>query len=83
MKNGNAYQARKVEWHRIICFAGLAEIVEQHCDKGMKVQVLGRIHYRKWTDSQDIERYSTEIIADKIEFLTHANKVEERGETKA
>jgi len=82
LRDNNGYQIRETEWHRIICFAGLAEIVEQHCDKGIKVQVLGRIHYRKWTDSQGIERYNTEIIADKVEFLTYANKANEHEETK-
>jgi len=69
VKGDNGYAEQDTEWHRIKCFNGLAETVQKHCVKGMKVSVIGRIHYIQWTDSENVERYGSEIIADRIEFL--------------
>jgi single-strand DNA-binding protein len=67
------------EWHRITCFNGVGKTVEQYVDKGMKVMVRGRIHYTRWTDSENIERYGVEIIADEVTFLTRAKANENAG----
>jgi len=69
VKGENGYAEQDTEWHRIKCFNGLAETVQKHCVKGMKVSVIGRIHYTQWKDSEGVERYGSEIIADRIEFL--------------
>jgi single-strand DNA-binding protein len=66
--NGNRLQ--DTEWHRITCFNGLGKTVEQHCKKGMKVLVRGRIHYTKWTNNEGIDRYGCEIIAETVDFLS-------------
>lgn len=53
----------RTEWHRVVIFnEGLAKIAEQYVKKGSKVYVEGQLQTRKWTDQQDIERYSTEIV---------------------
>lgn len=70
VKDANGYTEQDTEWHRVKCFNGKAETVRDHCAKGMKVAVTGRIHYTKWTDQQGVERYGTEIIADDVQFLT-------------
>ncbi|ADE87272.1 single-stranded DNA-binding protein-2 (plasmid) [Rhodobacter capsulatus SB 1003] len=62
------------EWHRITCFNGLGKTVAEHCEKGMKVLVHGRIHYIKWTDSMGNDRYSCEIIAEKVDLPQAARK---------
>lgn len=69
VRNERGYAEQDTEWHRIKCFNGLAETVQKHCVKGMKVAVRGRIHYTRWTDNDEIERFSSEIIADAIDFL--------------
>jgi single-strand DNA-binding protein len=69
VKDENGYTEQDTEWHRIKSFNGLADTVQKHCVKGMKVAVRGRIHYTKWTDGEGIERYSSEIIADAIDVL--------------
>jgi len=56
------------EWHRITCFNGLGKTVAEHCEKGMKVLVHGRIHYSKWIDSMGNDRYGCEIIAEKVDL---------------
>ncbi|AZN69992.1 MAG: single-stranded DNA-binding protein [Polymorphum sp.] len=70
LRDKDGYRVQETEWHRITCFNGLGKTVEQHCQKGMKVLVRGRIHYTKWTDREGVERYSTEIIAETVDFLS-------------
>ena len=73
-KDADGHRVQDTEWHRITCFNGLGKTVMQHCKKGMKVLVRGRIHYSKWTDKDGIERYSCEIIADTVDFLSRAKE---------
>ncbi len=51
MRDEKGYRVMDTEWHRITCFNGLGKTVAEHCEKGMKVLVHGRIHYTKWIDS--------------------------------
>lgn len=64
------------EWHSITCFNGLGKTVAEHCEKGMKVMVHGRIHYTKWTDVTGTDRHGCEIIAEKVDFLSRAKASE-------
>lgn len=57
------------EWHRVVFYRKLAEIVSQHLKKGAQVYVEGRIKTRKWTDKDGIERYTTEIEATEMKML--------------
>lgn len=53
----------KTEWHRVVIFnEGLAKIAEKYLRKGSKVYVEGALQTRKWTDKDNIERYSTEVV---------------------
>lgn len=54
----------RTEWHRIVFFGKLAEVVGQYLHKGSKVYVEGKLRTRRWTDQQNIERFTTEIIVD-------------------
>jgi single stranded DNA-binding protein len=67
-------QGRRVdgtEWHRITCFNGVAKSVADNVEKGQKLKVTGRIHYTRWTDQQQVERFGVEIIADEVTFLSY------------
>ena len=50
------------EWHRVVFYRKLAEIVGQYLKKGSAVYVEGRIRTRKWQDKEGQERYTTEIV---------------------
>ena len=76
LRDENGYRVQDTEWHRITCFNGLGKTVQQHCDKGMKVLVRGRIHYTKWTDAAGVDRYGCEIIAEKIDVLSRTKAAE-------
>lgn len=56
------------EWHRVSCFGKLSEIASKYVKKGDKIYVEGSLRTRKWTDAAGVEKYSTEIKAEKIEF---------------
>ena len=74
MKDGDGRRVEDTEWHRITCFNGVGKTVAQYVDKGQKVMVRGRIHYTRWTDNENIERYGVEIIADEVTFLSRGRQ---------
>lgn len=55
-------QKEKTEWHRVVVFGKLAEIAGEYLQKGSQVYIEGALQTRKWTDTQGLERYTTEII---------------------
>lgn len=59
-KDGN--KVEKTEWHKIVAFGKLAEIISKYVKKGSKVYIEGQLQTRKWTDNNGQDRYSTEII---------------------
>ena len=62
-------QQEHTEWHRIAFFGKLAEIAGEYLKKGSPVYVEGRIRTRKWQDKEGQDRYSTEIVADRMQLL--------------
>lgn len=57
------------EWHRVKFFGRLAEIAGEYLRKGSQVYVEGKLQTDKYTDKEGIERYSTDIIAEKMQML--------------
>ena len=68
-RDESGFTAKDTEWHRVTCFNGLGKTVAQYASKGMLVSVRGRLHYTRWTDKENVERYGCEIIADDVQFL--------------
>ena len=59
----------RTEWHRIVFFNRLAEIVGEYLNKGSKIYIEGSLRTRKWQDKSGIDRYTTEIIANEMHML--------------
>jgi len=59
----------RTEWHRVVFFGKLAEIVGEYLKKGAKIYVEGSLRTRKWQDKNGVDRYTTEIIADEMNML--------------
>ena len=57
------------EWHRVVFFGRLAEIVNEYLKKGSSVYLEGRIRTRKWQAQDGTDRYSTEIVAEQMQML--------------
>lgn len=62
----------RTEWHRIVSFGKLAEIAGEYLAKGALAYVEGRLQTRKWQDKDGNDRYTTEIVADTVRFLSRA-----------
>lgn len=81
-KNESGEWETQTEWHRIVCFGRLASLAIQHLKKGSRVTVLGRLRTRKWTGKDGIDRYATEIVAEKVEFMA-LGQAEEAASSRA
>jgi len=68
-KDKNGEKQEKTEWHRVAFFGKLAEIAGEYLKKGSQVYVEGRLQTRKWQDKDGQDKYSTEIVADRMQML--------------
>lgn len=59
----------KTEWHRIVVWGKQAENCKEYLSKGRPVFVEGRLQTRDWTDKEGKKRYTTEIVANLVQFL--------------
>ena len=62
-------QRERTEWHNIVFYQKLAEIVGEYLKKGSQVYVEGALRTRKWQDKNGNDRYTTEIIASEMQML--------------
>lgn len=63
----------RVEWHKIVVFSRAAENCQNYLRKGSLVYVEGSLQTRKWQDQNGQERYTTEIKAQRVQFLDRRN----------
>jgi single-strand DNA-binding protein len=68
-KDKNGEKQEHTEWHRVAFFGKQAEIAGEYLKKGSPVYIEGRIRTRKWQDKEGQDRYSTEIVADRMQLL--------------
>ena len=59
----------KTEWHTVVLFGRQAEIAGEYLKKGRPVYIEGRLQTRKWTDKEGVEKYSTEVVGDRMQLL--------------
>ena len=59
----------KTEWHKVVYFGKLAEIVEKYLDKGSSVYIEGKLQTRKWQDKSGADRWTTEIVGNELTML--------------
>jgi single-strand DNA-binding protein len=62
-------KVEKTEWHRVVAFQRLAEIMGEYLKKGSQVYIEGKIQTRKWQDQSGADRYSTEVVASQMQML--------------
>ena len=62
-------QVDKTEWHRVVFFRRLAEIVGEYLKKGSKIYVEGKLQTHKWQDKNGKDNWTTEIIANEMQML--------------
>tara|TARA_B100001029_G_scaffold177773_1_gene183064 strand:- start:191 stop:610 length:420 start_codon:yes stop_codon:yes gene_type:complete len=67
--NKKGERVNQTEWHNVVLWRGLADIAEKYLKKGSSVYIEGKIHNRRWEDSEGNTKYATDIIADKMTML--------------
>ena len=69
-KNKSGEWEEKTEWHNVTLWARLAEIAGEYLAKGKTVYIEGRLQTRKWQDRDGKDRYTTEIVGEKMQMLS-------------
>lgn len=59
----------RTEWHRVVVWGKLAELCGKYLSKGRQVYVEGRLQTRSWEDPQGGKKYTTEVVAQTVQFL--------------
>lgn len=59
----------RTEWHRVVVWGKLAELCGKYLSKGRQVYIEGRLQTRSWDDPQGNKKYSTEVVAQSVQFL--------------
>lgn len=70
----------RTEWHRIVVWGKLAELCGKYLTKGRQVYVEGRLQTRSWEDPQGQKKYTTEIVANTIQFLGGDGRTVDRND---
>ncbi|MCB0421122.1 MAG: single-stranded DNA-binding protein [Bdellovibrionales bacterium] len=65
----NGQKQERTEWHRVVVWAKLADLCAKYLAKGRQVYLEGKLQTRSWEDQQGQKRYTTEIVANTVQFL--------------
>ena len=68
-KDKAGQKQERVEWHRVNVWGYQAEHCSKYLAKGRQVYIEGKLQTRKWQDKEGKDRYSTEVVADRVVFL--------------
>ena len=71
-KDKSGEKQERTEWHRVVLFGRQAEVAGEYLKKGRSVYIEGRLQTRKYTDKDGVEKYSTEIVADRMQLIGSA-----------
>jgi len=84
-KDKDGQQIEKTEWHRVKLFGKLGEIAGEYLKKGRQVYIEGSIRYDKFTGTDGVEKYFTDIVADEMQMLGGGGegRGEPRGESQS
>ncbi|MBE7562696.1 single-stranded DNA-binding protein [Acidithiobacillus sp. HP-6] len=80
-KDGN--KVERTEWHRAVLFGRTAEVAGEYLRKGSMAYVEGRLQTRKWTDKEGQDRYTTEIVGDRLQLVGGKSDSQESGNSQA
>jgi len=68
-KDAQGNKATRTEWHNIVSFGRVANLIIQYCKRGEFIMLNGRLQTRQYTNKEGQQRYVTEIITEEILFL--------------
>ena len=79
-KSKDGQREERTEWHRVVAFGKLGEIMDEYLRKGSKVYIEGKLRTEKYTDKEGVERYTTKVYADEMRMLDGRRDDEGRGQ---
>jgi single-strand DNA-binding protein len=80
-KTKEGEKVTNVEWHNVVCWKWVAEIVEKYVTKGQSLYLEGKIKTRSYDDKEGNKRYTTEIVADNLQMLGRKSDSNESNHT--
>ena len=79
-KDSNEQTVTKTEWHKLVFWRKLADILASYTKKGSLIYVEGRLQTREWQDKDAQKRYTTEIVVERLQLLDRkGEKTTEQG----
>ncbi len=69
VKNAQGEKVKKTDWHNLVAFGKVADLINKYIKKGSYVKIDGRLQTRQFLDKNQQSRYVTEIIVEDILFL--------------
>jgi len=80
-KDKDGEKQEKTQWHNLVFYRRLAEVVGEYVQKGTQLYIEGKLNTRKWQTKEGQDRYTTEIIGEKMQMLGGKNSsTEGRGD---
>lgn len=73
-KDKDGSKKEQAEYHNIVIFGKLSDVVAKYCKKGMKIYIEGRLQTRSWDDQNGAKKYRTEIIGENLSMLSRFEK---------
>jgi single-strand DNA-binding protein len=80
-KDKSGEKQERTEWHSVVLFGRQAEVAGEYLKKGRSVYIEGRLQTRKYTDKEGVEKYSTEVVADRRQLIGGAREGGSGGDT--
>ena len=80
-KDKSGEKQERTEWHSVVLFGRQAEVAGEYLKKGRSVYIEGRLQTRKYTDKEGVEKYSTEVVADRMQLIGGAREGGGGGDT--
>lgn len=78
-KDANGEMIEKTQWHKIVAWGKTAELCGKYLDKGSQALVEGKLETRQWEDKEGNKRYTTEVVASNVQFLSPKKEKESNG----
>jgi single-strand DNA-binding protein len=82
-KDQEGKQQEKTDWHRVVAWSKLAEIMGEYLKKGSSVFIEGRLQTRSYEDANGVKKYITEVVAQEMEMLGGGKRSEGASEPAA
>ncbi len=78
-KNKNGEKVQDTQFHRIVAFGKIADVVSKYFTKGMRVALAGKLTHRSYQDNQGVTKYITEVVMSEFTFLGSSEKQSNQG----